>query len=65
MSEYLQRKRVWEREVFIFELLGHPNASRCYAWEVDGKVTAVLGVGPVKSAALAVKAAMAAEAQTR
>jgi len=49
VREYLQGKRVWEREVFVFELRDHPKASRCYVWEADGEVTTILGVGPVKS----------------
>ena len=53
---------VWEGEVLVFDLEGHPTARLCYAWEVDGQVTAVLGEGPVKSAKLAVRAAIAAEA---
>ncbi len=52
---------VWEGEVLVFNLQGHPSASRCYAWEVDGQVTAVLGVLPVRSARHAVRAAIAAE----
>jgi hypothetical protein len=56
VREYLQGKRVWEREVLVFELLNHPIASRCYAWEAEGEVTTVLGVGPVKSALDALRA---------
>ncbi len=38
---------VWQGNVFAFELDGHPTASRCFVWEVDGQVTAVLeGAGP-------------------
>jgi hypothetical protein len=51
---------VWEGEVLVFELLDHPSAHLCYAWEVDGIVTAVLGEGPVKSAADAVRASIMA-----
>jgi hypothetical protein len=58
VSEYLEGKLVWEREVLAFELLGHPSATRCYAWEVEGKVTAVLGEGPIKSALDAVRASI-------
>jgi hypothetical protein len=43
----------------------YPSATKCSAWEVDGEVTAVLGEGPVKSARLAVRAAIAAEALTK
>jgi hypothetical protein len=51
---------VWEGEVLVFELLDHPSAAWCYAWEVDGEVTAVLGEPPIKSAQDAVRAAIAA-----
>ena len=56
--ETFEGETVWEGEVLVFELQGHPEASRCYAWEVDGQVTAVLAVGPVQSAADAVRAAI-------
>lgn len=39
---------------------GHPTAARCYAWEVDGESTAVLGEPPIDSALLAVRASIAA-----
>jgi hypothetical protein len=48
---------VWIGEVLIFEVIG--TGQRVYAWEVDGEVTAVLGEGPVKCAADAVRAAIA------
>jgi hypothetical protein len=46
----------WNGEVLVFELLDHPSATRCYAWEVDGEVKAVLGGGTVDSAIAAVRA---------
>ena len=52
---------VWQGEVLVFELLDHPTATRCYAWEVDGEVTAVLGEPPVDSAAAAVRASIMAD----
>jgi hypothetical protein len=58
--ERFQGETVWEGEVLVFELQGHPTAARCYAWEVDGEVTAVLEAGPVKGAADAVRASIAA-----
>lgn len=58
--EDFEGERVWEGEVLVFELEGHPGATRCYAWEVDGQVTAVLGVGPVDSPLKAVRAAILA-----
>ena len=51
---------VWEGEGLVFELEGHPIARLCYAWEVDGEVTAVLHEGPVDSPEAAVRAAIMA-----
>jgi hypothetical protein len=51
---------VWEGEVLVFELLDHPSASRCYAWEAGGEVTAVLGGGTVDSPIAAVRASILA-----
>jgi hypothetical protein len=61
VSERFQGEPVWEGEVLVFELKDHPTATRCYAWEVDGKVTAVLHQGPVDSPLAAVRAAILAE----
>jgi len=58
--ETFQGETVWEGDVLVFELVGHPTATTCYAWEVDGEVTAVLREGPVKTARDAVRAAIAA-----
>jgi hypothetical protein len=56
-AKLLARENVrWEGEVLIFGLLDHPTAKLCYAWEIDGKVTAVLAEGPVESASDAVRA---------
>ena len=27
----------WQGDVLVFELLDHPRAPRCYAWEMDGE----------------------------
>jgi hypothetical protein len=58
--EAFQGDTVWEGEVLVFELLDHPSVDLCYAWEVDGEITVVLGEWPVDSAPAAVKAAIAA-----
>ena len=54
VKETFQGKIVWEGEVQVFEVKGHPTASRCYAWsyvvdEKSGKrkLFAVLHEGPV------------------
>jgi len=55
---YFEGRRGREVEVHTFELLDHRSATRCYAWEVGGEVTAVLGEGPIKSALDAVRASI-------
>ena len=60
VHEQFQGETVWKGEVLVFELLDHPEATSCYAWEVDGEVIAVLGVGPVQSASDAVRASILA-----
>lgn len=61
VDEWFEGEPVWEGEVLVFDLLDHPTASRCYAWEVDGRVTAVLGVGAVDSPLRAVQASIMAD----
>lgn len=56
----------WEGEVQVFELDGHPEAARAYAWtheadSGDTRTVAVLGKPPVNSARDAVRAAIVAE----
>ncbi len=60
--ETFEDDTVWEGEVLVFGLLAHPpSTSKCYAWEVDGQVTAVLHTGPVDSPVAAVRASILAE----
>lgn len=60
---------VWEGVVHVFDLAGHPTASRAYAWSspIEGSTKrrffAVLHQGPVKSPADAVRAAIVAESK--
>lgn len=61
IHEEFEGETAWEGEVLVFELQGHPEARVAYAWEVDGEVTAVLGVPPVDSARAAVRAAIVAD----
>lgn len=56
---------VWEGEVQVFDLVGHPKAKRAYAWSysTEGakrKFVAVLGVPPVVDAKTAVQASIVA-----
>ena len=59
---------VWDGVVEVFELSGHPRASRVYAWSHDTddpanpkKHVTVLHIAPVLSAAMAVRAAIREE----
>ena len=54
---------VWEGEVLSFILQGHPTATTCYAWELDGRVTTMLRIGPIDSPAMAVRASILAVAE--
>ena len=51
--ETFKGQTVWEGVVEVFELIGHPKASRLYAWvqDADGKKRhfTVLHVAPVDS----------------
>jgi hypothetical protein len=65
VTERFNGKLVWEGEVQVFELVGHPKAKHAYAWshETDGgkrRFVAVLGLGPVVDAVTAVRASIAA-----
>lgn len=66
VKETFKGQTVWEGIVEVFDLIGHPTASRAYAWAHDGKrpkesSVAVLHVGPITSAAAAVRAALIQE----
>ena len=66
VKETFQGKTVWEGIVEVFELHGHPKAARAYVWshEADGKKrkhVTVLHIGPITSAAAAVRAVIVQE----
>jgi hypothetical protein len=60
--ETFQGKTVWEGEVEVFDLVGHPKASRGYAWAYDkakgSEIVAVLELPPVISPKTAVQASI-------
>jgi hypothetical protein len=62
---------VWEGVVHVFDLAGHPKATRAYAWSspIEGsdrrRFFAVLQMGAFKSPADAVRAAIVAEHRNR
>ncbi len=60
---------VWDGVVHVFDLTGHPQANRAYAWSYerpDGKrrFFAVIHVPPIISPKDAVRAAIVAEARS-
>ncbi len=61
VSEEYRGETVWEGDVLVFDLIGHPTTLTCYAWSVDQHVTAVLYEGPVDSPQAAVRAAIVEE----
>jgi hypothetical protein len=62
---------VWEGIVHVFDLADHPKAKRAYAWSspIEGsekrRFFAVLHMGPIKSPADAVRAAIVVEHKSR
>lgn len=65
VHETFQGKTVWEGDVEVFNLVGHPKAHRAYAWaHLEGakddqtRFVAVLELPPVKDAKTAVQAAI-------
>jgi hypothetical protein len=64
-------KTVWEGVVHVFDLAGHPQANRVYAWSspIEGsdkrRIIAVLQIPPINSARDAVKVAIVAEHRSK
>ncbi len=57
---------IWDGEVEVFDLIGHPKAKRAYAWShartgVKRRFVAVLHDPPVNSPVAAVRASIVAE----
>jgi hypothetical protein len=68
VTETFHGETVWQGDVEVFEIRGHPKAKRAYAWgHVTGeqdqarRYVAVLELPPVTSPQTAVKVAVAAE----
>lgn len=67
VKESFQGMPVWEGVVHVFEIEGHPKASKCYAWSASVEGTdrrrfyAVLHAPPINSATDAVRAAIVEE----
>lgn len=71
VKETFQEQTVWEGTVEVFDLRGHPTATRCYAWShaVEGsekrRFVAVLHQGVVDSPQAAVRAAIVQESHNK
>lgn len=71
VTETFQGQAVWVGTVQVFDLVGHPTATRCYAWShaIEGsenrRFVAVLHQGPVDSPEKAVRAAIVQEQRER
>jgi hypothetical protein len=67
VQETFEGKMVWEGVLHVFDLTGHPTATRAYAWSspIEGSTKrrffAVLHQPPVDSPQAAVRAAIVAE----
>lgn len=65
--EVFEGKTVWQGAVHVFDLEGHPKATRAYAWSspIEGsdkrRFYAVLHLGGIRSPLDAVRAAIVAE----
>jgi hypothetical protein len=71
VRETFEGKPVWAGMVHVFDLAGHPTATRAYAWSspIEGSTKrrffAVLHQLPVDSPQAAVKAAIISETRTQ
>lgn len=70
VTETFQGKTVWQGDVEVFQIRGHPMAQRAYAWshvagtnDQETRYVAVLELPPVTSPQTAVRAAVMAEIQ--
>ena len=71
VRETFRGQAVWEGVVHVFNLEGHPTATRAFAWSspIDGSTKrryyAVLQLGAIKTPLDAVRAAIVAEARIK
>jgi hypothetical protein len=67
VSEEYGGEAVWEGQVHVFDVTGHPKAKQAFAWSspIDGSTKrrffAVLQMGPIQTPVDAVRAAIVAE----
>jgi hypothetical protein len=65
VREMFQGKTVWDGKVEVFDLNGHPKATKCFAWshregekDQGERFVAVLNIPPVNSPRTAVQASI-------
>ena len=67
VHETMDGQTIWKGDVEVFELDGHTEAKKCYAWSCDQEqnkqLVTILEKPPVDSPAMAVKAAIFFDAQ--
>lgn len=68
VHEEFQGQTVWDGQVEVFELIGHPKAALCYAWgqhtgkgDKESRYVIVLKVPPVDTPIAAVMASIASD----
>lgn len=72
VKEVFRGQTVWQGDVEVFNIRGHPKATRAYAWahatgedDKGKRYVAVLEIPPVDSAQKAVRAAIVEEAKRK
>ncbi len=68
VNETFEGAQVWKGEVQVFQVVGHPTATHCYAWSEAStgnrrRFFACLHIPPVDSPAKAVQASIVADAK--
>ena len=68
VKEVFEGQTPWEGTVEVFDLVGHPQAKRAYAWRHrdgdENKTVVVLQIPPVDSPQSAVKVVIASKARS-
>jgi hypothetical protein len=63
VHETISGQTIWKGDVEVFDLNGHANANKCYAWSYDEngngvRFVTILEKHPITSPAMAVKSAI-------
>ncbi|MGD0614944.1 MAG: hypothetical protein ABSA69_05815 [Verrucomicrobiota bacterium] len=72
VHEVFREETVWEGDIEVFDLTGHPKAKRAYAWshptgkdDKDERFVAVLEIPPVVSPETAVRVSIVSDLKKR